>query len=177
MRSKKRLVIYLLKLSVRGEIVKTNLAQLIQDIYDETGEIFAKTDYGVVFESFLIVDSDEICNPPDKVSGCGDGFDIKKGLCSSGLHKPVAPILVPSIGEQLSENHNVFPGNIYSVCSILKTIKPVPGIKKKVLVKFRRDFGQDDMRKQWPKNITFDRYKVKNPPDDIRNYGICDIIK
>ena len=32
-RSKKRLIIYLLKISARGEIVKTNLAKLIQDIY------------------------------------------------------------------------------------------------------------------------------------------------
>ena len=56
-RSKKRLIIYLLKLSTRGEIVKTNLANLIQDFYNETGQIFAKSDFGVVFELFLIVDS------------------------------------------------------------------------------------------------------------------------
>ena len=39
MRSKKRLVIYLLKLSVRGEIVKTNLALL----YDAAEKIERKS--------------------------------------------------------------------------------------------------------------------------------------
>ena len=51
--SKRRLVIFLLKLSTRGEIIKTNLRKLIKDIFDETGEIFAKTEYGLVFESFF----------------------------------------------------------------------------------------------------------------------------
>ena len=176
-RSKKRLIIYLLKLSTRGEIVKTNLANLIQDFYDETGQIFAKSDFGVVFESFLVVESDEVCNPPDKVIGCGDGFNVNTGLCSSDLHKPIAPILVPSISEQLSEYHNQFPGNLFAVCSILKTIKPVKTIKKNVLVKFRRDFGQDEMRQHWPEKLNFDRYEVKNPSNDNRKYGICDVIK
>ena len=169
-RSKKRLIIYLLKISARGEIVKTNLAKLIQDIYDETGQIFAKSDFGVVFESFLVVDSDEVCNPHDKVSGCGDGYNVKSGLCN-------APILVPSICEQMSEYQNRFPGNLFAVCSILKTIKPVPSIKKNVLVKFRRDFGQDEMRRHWPEKLNFTRYKVKNPSNDTRKYGIYDIIK
>ena len=55
MRSKKRLVIYLLKLSVRGEIVKTNLAQLIQDIYDETGEIFQRLIMALYLNLFLLL--------------------------------------------------------------------------------------------------------------------------
>ena len=70
-RDKKRLVIYLLKLSTRGQIVKTNLRKLLKDIFEATGEIFAKTEYGIVFESFLIIDSDEVCNPVDKIHGCG----------------------------------------------------------------------------------------------------------
>lgn len=45
-RNKKRLAIYLLKLSSRGEIVKMNLRKLLRDIYLETGEIFAKSDFG-----------------------------------------------------------------------------------------------------------------------------------
>ena len=66
-RDKKRLAVYLLKLSTRGEIVKMNLRKLLKEIYEDTGEIFAKTDYGIVFQSFVIVDSDEICFPPDTV--------------------------------------------------------------------------------------------------------------
>ena len=46
-RDKKRLVIYLLKLSTRGQIVKTNLRKLLKDIFEATGEIFAKTEYGI----------------------------------------------------------------------------------------------------------------------------------
>ena len=70
-RDKKRLAIYLLKLSTRGQIVKTNLRKLLKGIFEATGEIFAKTEYGIVFESFLIIDSDEVCNPVDKIHGCG----------------------------------------------------------------------------------------------------------
>ena len=44
-RSKKRLCIYLLKLSARGEEVQINLRKLISEIYNETGEIFAQTGY------------------------------------------------------------------------------------------------------------------------------------
>ena len=51
--NKKRLAIYLLK----GEIVKSNLRKLLRDIYLETDEIFAKGDFGVVFESFLTIDT------------------------------------------------------------------------------------------------------------------------
>ena len=70
-RNKIRLAIFLLKQAARGEIVKLNLRKLLQDIHDETGEIFAKTDYGIVFESFVIIDSDEVCSPQDPIDGCG----------------------------------------------------------------------------------------------------------
>ena len=47
-RNKKRLCIYLLKLSTRGEIINLNLRKLLREIYEETGEMFAKSEYGVV---------------------------------------------------------------------------------------------------------------------------------
>ena len=75
---KKRLAIFLIKLSTRGEIIKINLRNLLEEIYHETGEIFAKTEYGVVFESFLIVDSDELCNPEDKTKGCTYSYSIPR---------------------------------------------------------------------------------------------------
>ena len=178
-RSKKRLAIFLIKLSARGEIVKTNLRKLLDDIYRETGEIFAKTEFGVVFESFLIVDGDNLCNLVDNINGCGDGYNVKKGICSSIYHKPVAPILIPSHADQrnLPIEHNLFPGNLYNVCGILPTIKPLPGLKKRVLLNFRRDFGDESMKKHWPNNINFSRYNVKNPNNDLAYDGICDIIK
>jgi len=39
----------LLKQAAPGVIVKLYLRKLLQDIHDKTGEIFAKTDYGIVF--------------------------------------------------------------------------------------------------------------------------------
>ena len=176
-RNKKRLTIYLLKLSTRGEVVQMDLRQLISDIYCETGEVFAKTEFGVVFESFLIVDADELCNPLDKTTGCGVGYDSQKGICSSDIHKPIVPILIPSLADQRNMDQNLFPGNIFTICTILPTIKPLPCIKKKILVKFRRDFGDINMRNHWPKNINYDRFEVKTSQDDSTNYGICDIIK
>ena len=177
-RNKKRLAIFLIKLSARGEIVHTNLRKILQEIYLETGEIFAKTEYGVVFESFLIVDSDNICNPEDKLNGCGDGYNVKTGICSSNLHKPAAPILIPSHADQrqLPIEADLFPGNLYNVCGILPTIKPLAGLKKRILINFRRDFGDAAMREHWPSQINCKRYNVKNPSNNDYN-GICDIIK
>ena len=78
-----------------------HLKQLcMSEIYNETGEIFAQTGYGIVFESFIIVDADNVCNSIDKTVGCGEGFDIKIGICSSKLHKPKAPILPPPSVDQ-----------------------------------------------------------------------------
>ena len=178
-RNKKRLAIFLIKLSVRGEIVKTNLRKILEDIYLETGELFVKTEFGVVFESFLIVDSDSVCNPLDKLNGCGDGYDVKTGICSSNYHKPIAPVLIPSHADerQLPIEADIFPGNLYTVCGILPTIKPLPGLKKRILVNFRRDFGDTSMRKHWPSNISFSRYNVKNITNNKVYDGICDVIK
>ena len=178
-RNKKRLAIFLIKLSTRGEIVQTNLKSLLEEIYNETGEIFAKTEYGVVFESFLIVDSDELCNPEDKIKGCGDGYDVQKGICSSIYHKPTAPILIPSHADQfeLPKESNQFPGNLSTVCGKLPTVKPLPGLSRKILVNFRRDFGDPSMRKHWPKSIKFSRFIIKNPKNNDISDGICDIIK
>lgn len=177
LRDKKRLVIYLLKLSTRGEIVQTNLRKLIQDIYDETGEIFAKTDFGVMFESFLVVDGDDICNLIDKNSGCGEGYNVKTGICSSSLHKPSVPILLPANVDQHPEDFNPFPGNIFTVIGVLPTVKPMPKLKKQVLVKFRRDFGEVSMRNHWPQSIKFERYQVMDEYNNGANCGIVDIIK
>ena len=133
LRNKKRLAIYLLRLAAKGEVVKLNLRALILDIYKETGEVFAKTDYGVVFETFVLVDSDEICFPSDPATGCGDGFNTDTGLCSSNNHKPSAPILIPAHIDKYPEDPNVFPGNIFTVSGVLPTLKSIRGIKKKIL--------------------------------------------
>ena len=177
LRNKKRLAVYLLRLATKGEVVKINLRALLLDIYKESGEIFAKTDYGVVFESFVIVDSDEICFPSDPVVGCGEGFDTDKGLCSSVQHKPIAPILIPAHIEKYPDDFNAFPGNIHTVTGALPTLKSIRGLKKKILVKFRRDFGDPSISNVWPKNIKCTRYVVKNPKNDTLNDGICDVIK
>ena len=176
-RSKRRLVIFLLKLSARGEIINTDLRKLIKDIYEETGEIFAKTEYGVVFESFFSIDSDLLCNPIDKNVGCGDGYDVQFGLCKSNIHKPAAPIVISSIADNYPEDQKIFPCNLYGVCSILPCVKLLPGIVKNVIINFRRDFGDSKMREHWPDRIKFDRFLVKKIPNDSINYGICDIIK
>ena len=176
-RSKKRLCIYLLKLSARGEEIQINLRNLISEIYNETGEIFAQTGYGIVFESFIRVDADNVCNSIDKTVGCGEGFDIKSGICSSKLHKPKAPILLPPSVDQYPDDFNPFPGNLFTVTSVLPTVKPLPGLKKHLIVKFRRDFGKEEMRKNWPKNLAYERYNVKNSLNDGMEYGICDVIK
>ena len=78
--NKQRICIYLLKLSFRGEIVRTNLRKLLCDIYDEMGEIFSQIGYGIVFESIIKVDSDSVCNPLDKEVGCGTDYNIKDGI-------------------------------------------------------------------------------------------------
>ena len=98
-------------------------------------------------------------------------------LCSSKNHKPEAPILVPSIADNYSEDQKIFPCNLYGVCSILPCVKLVAGIQKNIIIKFRRDFGDSEMRKHWPESIKFDRFNVKNTPNDTISYGICDIIK
>ena len=178
-RDKKRLAVYLLKLSTRGEIVKTNLRKLLKEIYEDTGEIFAKTDYGIVFQSFVIVDSDEIWFPPDAVLGCGDGFDVNTGQCASINHKPSAPILIPALIEKYPSDFNPFPGNIHTVSSILPTLKYIKGIKKNMFVKFRRDIGDSRISNAWPKSINYTRYVVQNLVNDgpgVCN-GICDVIK
>ena len=176
-RNKRRLAIFLLKQSARGEIVKLNLRNLLKDIYDETGEIFAKTDYGIVFQSFVIIDGDEVCSPQDPINGCGDGFDTNSGLCSSTHHKPAAPILIPASIEKYPSDFNPFPNNIHTVSSVLPTLKYIRGIKKKIIVKFRRDIGDPSIQKLWPKNIKFTRFIVKNVKNDKSNDGICDVIK
>ena len=154
-----------------------NLRQLLNDIYCATGEIFVKTEFGVVFESVLIVDSDELCNPKDKLNGCGENYDVNTGLCASTYHKPVAPILIPANVDHLPAEFNPFPGNLYAVCSVLPTIKLLKGIKKQIIANFRRDFGDKTMRDHWSQNIKYVRYNVKNPHDNDENYGICDVIK
>ena len=173
-RSKKRLAIFLIKLATRGEIIQINLKQLLEEIFNETGEIFAKTEHGD-FESFFIVDSDELCNPEDKVNGCGDGYNVQKGICTSILHMPIAPILIPSIVDEvpLWKDMNQFPGNLITICGILPTVKPLPGLKKNLLVKFRRDFG---MKKHWPKSIKYSKFVIKNLASGDKNDGICYII-
>ena len=176
-RNKKRLAIYLLNLSARGEVIETNLRNLLREIYESTGEIFVKTDYGVVFEAFLIIDGDEVCNPTDSKNGCGDGYNISTGICSSEVHKPSAAILIPALVDQHPRDFNPFPGNIHTVTSILPTIKHLSKLKKKIIVKFRRDFGDNSFRKHWPKSIVYDRYNVKNTPGNVIDHGICDIIK
>ena len=175
-RNKKRLAIFLIKLATRGEIIQMNLKQLLEEIYNETGEIFVKTDYGD-FESFFIVDSDELCNPEDKKNGCGDGYNVQKGICSSVIHKPIAPILIPSIVDQvpLWKDLNQFPGNIATICGILPTVKPLPGLKKNVLVKFRRHFGKI-LSNHLPKSTKYSRFIIKNILSDDKNDGICDIL-
>ena len=130
-----------------------------------------------MFESFIIVDADNLCNPQDKVLGCGEEFDTKKGICSSKLHKPIVPILLPPIVDQYTDEFNPFPGNIFTVTSVLFTVKPLTGLMKQLIVKFRHDFGKEEMRKHWPKNLTIERYIVKSTPNDEIVYGICDIIK
>ena len=176
-RNKQRLCIYLLKLSVRGEIVRTNLRKLLRDLYNETGEIFAQTGYGIVFESIIKVDSDSVCNPLDKEVGCGTGYNIKDGICSSDLHKPMVPIVISSLADQYENDLNPFPGNLFTVSSVLPTIKPLPTIKKCQIIKFRRDFGDASTTKYWPKNINYERYQIKKVENDTNNYGFVDIIK
>ena len=176
-RNKRRLAIFLLKQSARGEIVKLNLRNLLKDIYDETGEIFAKTDYGIVFQSFVIIDSDEVCSPKDPINGCGDGFDTNSGVCSSTYHKPAAPILIPATIEKYPHDFNPFPNNIHTVSSVLPTLKYIRGIKKKIIIKFRRDIGDPSIQQLWPQNIIFTRFIVKNVKNEKLNDGICDVIK
>lgn len=145
LRNKRRLAFYLIKLSTRGEVVNMNLRKLLNDIYKETGEIFARTEFGVVFEAFMIIDCDEVCNPENKVSGCGDGYNPDNGICSSVFHKPKVPICIPSLVEKYPEDFNPFPGNLITVASILPIIKPLSGLRKRILVTFRRDFGDTSL--------------------------------
>ena len=177
-RNKKRLAIYLLKLSARGEIINTNLRHLLQEIYEATGEIFAKTDYGVVFEAFLIINSDEVCNPLDKLTGCGEGYSVSTGICSSEFHKPTASILLPALADQRPNDFNPFPANIHTVTSILPTLKHLSGLKKQIVVKFRRDFGDVSFQKHWHKSMQVDRYKVLNhDKNDDTDFGIIEVFK
>ena len=60
---------------------------------------------------------------------------------------------------------------------LVPTIKPVPGLKKTIIVKFRRDFGLNSERKYWPKNMKYDRYEIVNDSENGANPGICDVFK
>ena len=171
------LALSLLRLSAKGEVIIINLRNLLKEIYEETGKIFAKSEYGVVFESFFIIDGDDICNPVDKVVGCAEGYNAETGICASVLHKPIVPILIPSQADSYSDDFNPFPGNIFTIASILPTIKLLPGIKKSIIVKFRRDFGNIEMTKHWIMNLKYERFKIKNELNNEIDYGICDIIK
>ena len=88
------------------------------------------------------------------------------------------PILVPALVDRQPEDYNPFPANLHTVASILPTIKPVPGLKKKtIIVKFRRDFGLNSTRKYWPENMKYDRYEIVNESENGANPCICDVIK
>lgn len=83
---------------------------------------------GVVFESFLNIDT-----------------------CSPVYQKPKAPILILSHVDLYSDDFYPFLGNIFTVSGVLPNVKLLPGLQKKIIVKFGRDFGDVSMRKHWPK--------------------------
>ena len=86
-----------------------------------------------MFESFIIVDSDEICFPSDPVLGCGNGFNSDTGLCSSDHHKPSAPILIPAHIEKYQSDFNPFPGNLHTISGVLQLLNIFEILKRKFL--------------------------------------------
>ena len=68
-RDKKRLVMYLLRLSEKGAIIQLNLQKLCQEIYQETGQVFSKSEYGV----FNIFSCPKGSSIGDEVTGGGAG--------------------------------------------------------------------------------------------------------
>ena len=59
-----------------------------------------------------------------------------------------------------------------------RLLKHLSGLKKQIVVKFRRDFGDVSFQKHWHKSMQVDRYKVLNhDKNDDTDFGIIEVFK